>query len=223
MKRRNFLRNFGIGLATIGVAPTLLASTSKDEVLNEPRILVGDKYPIPLENYGRNITLTHKNFGELTIPNPSSYEKFKVGILYVTLKEKWRDDNELIKYPFPMVAITDEIFVVVAGWSIKEECIPFLTNGGLEQDGKKYSCFTKLGVGDVTEYSYIKINNKKYFDNNFLVEVGKNNKVELIGPNSTLDLGKMLAIDEFRAIRYMTPVETAYIQNQGFEVWKNKN
>lgn len=41
--------------------------------------------------------------------------------LYSFLKEEWKNDNTLIKYPFPMVAITPEQFEFVNNWRIAED------------------------------------------------------------------------------------------------------
>lgn len=40
--------------------------------------------------------------------------------LYSFLKELWKSDTELIKYPFPMVAITAEQFEFIAGWTLTD-------------------------------------------------------------------------------------------------------
>lgn len=37
--------------------------------------------------------------------------------LYSFAKEEWRTDSELIKFPFPMVSITEESFELVNGWN----------------------------------------------------------------------------------------------------------
>lgn len=41
--------------------------------------------------------------------------------LYSKLKELWKTDATLIKYPFPMVPITDEQFEFVSGWEIDKK------------------------------------------------------------------------------------------------------
>ena len=40
--------------------------------------------------------------------------------LYSFLKEEWKSDTTLIKYPFPMVAITAEQFEFVEGWTLTD-------------------------------------------------------------------------------------------------------
>jgi hypothetical protein len=38
--------------------------------------------------------------------------------LYSFLKEEWRTDSNLIRFPFPMIPITDEQFEIVSGWDL---------------------------------------------------------------------------------------------------------
>lgn len=38
--------------------------------------------------------------------------------LYSFIKEEWKSDNNLIKFPFPMIAITSEQFEFINGWDI---------------------------------------------------------------------------------------------------------
>jgi len=57
--------------------------------------------------------------------------------LYSYLKEAWKAETDLIKYPFPMVAITAEQFEFVSGWRLTNstdtglvDSIPYIRNGG---------------------------------------------------------------------------------------------
>jgi len=56
--------------------------------------------------------------GDLADPSPSA--GFENGItlqcVYSFLKEEWRSDQTLIRYPFPMTPITDEQFELTNGW-----------------------------------------------------------------------------------------------------------
>ena len=38
--------------------------------------------------------------------------------LYSFVKEEWKSDNNLIKFPFPMIAITSEQFEFISGWDL---------------------------------------------------------------------------------------------------------
>lgn len=51
--------------------------------------------------------------------------------LYSFLKEEWRTDSTLSKYPFPMVSVTEESFEFVDGWKPKDETtVKFLRDCG---------------------------------------------------------------------------------------------
>lgn len=56
-------------------------------------------------------TISLKVVGSLTIDGVT------IKCVYSKLKEMWRTDSELIKYPFPMGPITDEQFEVINGWN----------------------------------------------------------------------------------------------------------
>jgi hypothetical protein len=47
---------------------------------------------------------------------PSSTSGITIQALYSYLKEEWRTNATLIKYPFPMTAITEEKFDLINGW-----------------------------------------------------------------------------------------------------------
>ncbi len=56
--------------------------------------------------------------GALATPNPTGGFEFGVTLqaVYSFLKEEWRTDANLIRYPFPMTPITDEQFELANGW-----------------------------------------------------------------------------------------------------------
>ena len=56
-----------------------------------------------------------KEYGQLTTDGVT------LQCLYSFLKEEWKNDNTLIKYPFPMVAITPEQFEFISGWRVAED------------------------------------------------------------------------------------------------------
>jgi hypothetical protein len=53
--------------------------------------------------------------------------------LYSFIKERWKSDATLIKYPFPMEAITAEQFEFINGWTLTDG------TGGLQDSKKTYS------------------------------------------------------------------------------------
>lgn len=49
---------------------------------------------------------------------------------YSFLKEQWKTDPALIKFPFPMVPITDEQFEFVNGWDLADDASRYLIRSG---------------------------------------------------------------------------------------------
>lgn len=84
--------------------------------------------------------------------------------LYSFCKEEWRTDNTLIKYPFPMVSITEESFEMVNQWNFVSSgsTRELLRDGGwsLKDTGgtsvEEYMNVTSLGAFDnsVTDLAY---------------------------------------------------------------------
>ena len=50
--------------------------------------------------------------------------------LYSFCKEEWKNDSNLIKYPFPFTPITDEQFEVKDGWNFKNDSTRYLIRTG---------------------------------------------------------------------------------------------
>jgi hypothetical protein len=50
-------------------------------------------------------------------PNNLTNDGATLKAVYSKLKDAWKDDSTLIKFPFPMVPITDEQFELVDGWN----------------------------------------------------------------------------------------------------------
>ena len=51
--------------------------------------------------------------------------------LYSFLKEQWKIEPDLIKYPFPMVAITSEQFEFIEGWRLTNPTVETVEDAGL--------------------------------------------------------------------------------------------
>ena len=54
----------------------------------------------------------------LNIAGNLSTDGVNLDTLYSYLKQQWKTDSELIKYPFPMVPLTDEQYEFVSGWNL---------------------------------------------------------------------------------------------------------
>jgi hypothetical protein len=68
-------------------------------------------------NQATEVTITpaSKTIG-LNIAGNLSTDGVGLQCLYSFLKEEWKTDTNLIKYPFPMLAITEEKFELINGW-----------------------------------------------------------------------------------------------------------
>jgi hypothetical protein len=53
---------------------------------------------------------------QLLVAGNLSTDGVSLRTVYSFLKEEWKDDPDLIKFPFPMIAITEEQFEMVNGW-----------------------------------------------------------------------------------------------------------
>ena len=82
--------------------------------------------------------------------------------LYSFLKEEWKEDNDLIKFPFPMIAITEEKFELQNGWDFKNTASKDLIRIGgwalKSENGttteQEYACIMTLGVIGGTDQVY---------------------------------------------------------------------
>lgn len=58
---------------------------------------------------------------QLNIAGNLSTDGVTLQCLYSFLKEEWKGDSNLIKYPFPMLAITEEKFELINGWDFYDQ------------------------------------------------------------------------------------------------------
>ena len=56
----------------------------------------------------------------LSIAGDLSTDGVTMQCLYSFLKEEWKDDADLIKYDFPMISITNEMFEFINGWDLAD-------------------------------------------------------------------------------------------------------
>lgn len=71
------------------------------------------------------ITTASKTIG-LNIAGDLSNDGVTLKCLYSFLKEAWKTDAALIKFPFPMIPITDEQFEFVQGWDMANNASRYL-------------------------------------------------------------------------------------------------
>jgi len=66
----------------------------------------------------------------LNIAGDLSTDGVTLKCLYSFLKEEWKSDDNLIKFPFPMTPITDEQFEFVNGWDLYDDSSKYLIRTG---------------------------------------------------------------------------------------------
>lgn len=63
--------------------------------------------------------------------------KISLACFYQFTKELWRNGDPYIKYPFPLISITDQHFEIVNDWSFKEGADKVLRHGVCTIDGNE--------------------------------------------------------------------------------------
>lgn len=58
---------------------------------------------------------------QLLVAGNLSTDGVTLQCLYSFIKEEWKNDNTLIKFPFPMIAITPEQFELINGWTFEDQ------------------------------------------------------------------------------------------------------
>ena len=92
--------------------------------------------------------------------------------LYSFIKETWKSDTTLIKFPFPMIAITAEQYEFIEGWRLTnssdtglEDSIPLIRNGGWSEIAAGATTPTNSYMGVVT-LGNINSNHRVYYSFN---------------------------------------------------------
>jgi len=67
---------------------------------------------------------------QLNIAGTLSTDGVSMQTLYSFIKEEWKNDNNLIKFPFPMVSITSEQFEMINGWNLINSQSKYLIRDG---------------------------------------------------------------------------------------------
>lgn len=75
------------------------------------------------------ITTATKKIG-LNIAGDLTTDGVTLQCLYSFLKEEWKDDANLIKFDFPMISITNEMFELVNGWDFADSTTKELIRDG---------------------------------------------------------------------------------------------
>jgi hypothetical protein len=82
-------------------------------------------------NQGTEVTInTGAQTIDLNIAGNLSTDGVTLKALYSFLKEEWKNDAALIKFPFPMLPITDEQYEMVSGWDFADDASRYLIRTG---------------------------------------------------------------------------------------------
>jgi hypothetical protein len=83
-------------------------------------------------NQGVECTITPGVSGtiRLQVAGNLSTDGVTLQALYSFLKEEWKSDSNLIKYPFPMIAITEEQFELQNNWDFFDDTTRYLIRDG---------------------------------------------------------------------------------------------
>jgi hypothetical protein len=83
-------------------------------------------------NQGVEITITPGASGTVALAEAGnlSSDGVTVQCVYSFLKEEWKDDGTLIKYPFAMIAITEESFEMTGEWDWSNDATRLLLRDG---------------------------------------------------------------------------------------------
>ena len=83
-------------------------------------------------NQGTEITITPGASGTITlsVSGNLSTDGVTLQAVYSFLKEEWRTDDNLIKFPFPLIAITEEQFELINSWNWGDQTTKNLIRDG---------------------------------------------------------------------------------------------
>jgi len=136
------------------VNPRFSQDLKYDEIFSDLRNTVNDPIKCRYHWENDNIIINIQtysdgtNYKDIFLKKPMGLQN-----LYSALKDLYHKNADLIKFPFPMMAITPEQFMMEDGWDIDTV---LLRNGGIRlSNGKELACITVLSQeGIVTSNGY---------------------------------------------------------------------
>lgn len=124
---------------------------------------------------------------QLVIAGNLGHEGATLQCIYSFLKEEWRTDANLIKYPFPMIAITEESMELINNWNWHDQTTRELIRDGgwaLKDNGtshEEYMNLTTLGSFEAgTDQAYY-IQTSSGIPNDFVYDNAVNEAVKIYG------------------------------------------
>lgn len=155
-----------------------------------------------LLNQGTEIVIdTSARTIELSIAGNLSTDGVSIQAIYSFLKEEWKSDASLIKFPFPMIAITPEQFEFIDSWSPSNSAtIELLRDGGFaikNSDGssaEEYAGIITLGTIGATHQVYYQQEDGGS-STNVVLTGAVNQCVKTFGDGSGFGVDNSVAID----------------------------
>jgi hypothetical protein len=131
-------------------------------------------------NQGTEVTIaTGAKTIALNIAGALSTDGVTIKALYSFLKEEWKNDAALIKFPFPMVPITDEQFEFVEGWNLANAgSRNLIRTGGWAVVSPTTGLPTEMWAGIIT-LGAIEVDDQVYYQQ---VGGGASTNIVLTGP-----------------------------------------
>jgi hypothetical protein len=108
-------------------------------------------------NYAEEVIIDYANLkialnvGATASPNNLTEDGATLKCIYSKLKDAWRTDTDLIKFPFPMTPITDEQFVLINGWNWDTTLTSGTAEANTQQLIRTGGWQVQNTTGDVTE------------------------------------------------------------------------
>ena len=192
MKRRNFLKTSIIGTGAIMMFPY--------EVLGNTSSLKGVNLIHPESNLVINIPFGSDGYVD-------------VHDVYWYIKELWRNDENLIKYPFPMIAIHNWAIEIINDWEFTERSFEHLNNGSItiEKTGEHYTGVCVLGNTMSGFDTKLEIDGKVYEQNSIIANIENKDIIVQNGDGTKRKcaheyIGRYDTSTRFYGVWYMPPV-----------------
>lgn len=135
MNRRKFIGNIGLGVGATMLPISLLGNDKPPK-----KALISDGTTFVKRD---TIVLLNDEHRRFFMMEPDETGKIKLNDLYWAVKETWKNDDEMIKYPFPLLGITPEMYETINGWYIVN---PDMLYGGSIEDTTKGVFYQSLIV-----------------------------------------------------------------------------
>jgi hypothetical protein len=130
--------------------------------------------------------------------------------LYSFAKEEWRTDSNLIKFPFPFVAITGEQFELINGWDFSDQT----TKNLIRDAGWSLKNLTGASVEEYMNITSLGLFNNSAVDRAYYLQSATQSPVDIVLPGEVNQAIKIYGASGYGAIDYRTFFKI-YLREQG--------